>query len=593
MVNGITYSKKIFAFVLLICIIISFSSCIVSNTHPVNSDVFLDSSIIEKESVSDTGEHIVVETHKQLEIFHENNKGSSDCLENLSVITTNTTEDEHQHTFSYSFTVAPGCTQQGYDLYKCSCGEICKRNLTEPAGHHFEYQKTVNSTCMFSGYSIYCCECGSTFTGDYTLLEGHVFEIVRQKAATCTERGYTDYRCSCGYEYTGDITEPLGHNYVKAEVVAPTCVSQGYTLYRCVCGLTEKRNYTPKSGHSMVKYKIVQATCQTQGYTIYKCEHCDYTEKRDYTSSNGIHTYPITRKVSASALQKGYTVHICLCGKTYIDNYTSATGASVSRPYTTKTIKIENAETGFVYDKKNGIVYVKGGIDNQLLPASITKLVTALVAYKYASDSLTITAGNELDQVPSSSYVIGFKKGDKGTLAQFMAASLMPSACDAAYIIAQGVGRKIDSKATTDEAAVQVFVAEMNNYMRQNGLIRSEWKNPDGNHLSGHYTSMSDLITLSELCASNSKVSKWTKMRSYSTTFPNGKSYTFNNINGMLAVVSDCIGLKTGHTIPAGYCLLTMYKYSGREMIIGVFGCSSASYRLSVTQTLYDIFHDK
>ncbi len=583
---------KIIAVLLTVTIISSLSSCAALNTsNYLDDSSFLPESFQNSNDVASEDDYLVC-NNQVMSSGHV--LLASSQLTNILNSTDSFSQDQaHQHNFVFAFTVKASCTEQGYDLYKCSCGETCKKNFTEPSGHHYELQKTVNSTCMAAGYSVYVCECGSTFTGDYTLLEGHVFEIVRQKKVTCTERGYTDYRCSCGYEYTGDITEPLGHNYIKAETVAPTCVSQGYTVYRCVCGLSEKRDYTPKSGHSMVKYKVVPATCQTQGYTVYKCEHCSYTETKDYTSSNGIHTYPITRTVAPSALQKGYTVHICLCGKTYVDNYTAATGATVSRPYTTKTIKIENAETGFVYDKKNGIVYVKGGVDDQLLPASITKLVTALVAYKYASDSLKITAGNELDLVPSSSYVIGFKKGDAGTLAQFMAASLMPSACDAAYIIAQGVGRKIDSKATTDEAAVQVFVAEMNNYMRQKGLVRSVWKNPDGNQISGHYTSMSDLITLSELCASTSNVAKWTKLRSYSTTFSNGKSYTFNNINGMLSSVSDCIGLKTGYTVSAGYCLLTMYKYSGREMIIGVFGCPSAAYRLSVTKTLYDIFHDR
>jgi D-alanyl-D-alanine carboxypeptidase (penicillin-binding protein 5/6) len=498
----------------------------------------------------------------------------------------------HIHDFMFVFTAAPTCTARGYSLYRCECGQTEKRDLTEPVGHDYQLQKTVNSTCMAAGYSVYACDCGSTRIGDYTLLEGHVFEIVREKEVTCTERGYRDYRCSCGYQYTGDVIEPLGHNFQKSKVVEPTCQDQGYTLYKCVCGLTEKRNFTPAGGHTMEKSKVVAATCMTQGYTIYKCKYCSYTEKKDYTSG-GAHTYPITRKVTASATQKGYTVHICLCGKSYTDSSTAATGKTVTVPYKTQTIKIENAKTGFVYDKKNQIVYVKGGLSDELLPASITKLVTALVAYQYADDSLVITAGSELSQIPSSAYVSGFKKGDKGTLGQFMAAMLLPSACDAAYIIAQGVGRKIDPKATTDEAAVLVFIAEMNNYTRKNGLTGSIWKNPDGNQMTGHYTSMADLIRVAELCAKSSKVLKWTRTRSYTTTLQSGKTYTFNNINGMLTSVNDCIGLKTGYTVPAGYCLLSMYQYSGREMIIGVFGCPAASYRTSVSKTLYDIFHDR
>ena len=90
---------------------------------------------------------------------------------------------------------------------------------------------TIAPTCTERGYDAYHCSmCGKDYLINYKDMIAHTPEFVEIIPSTCTEEGYTVYRCKvCGYEYNDDYTDALGHNIVDG-----VCKNCGLDEYRCV-----------------------------------------------------------------------------------------------------------------------------------------------------------------------------------------------------------------------------------------------------------------------------------------------------------------------------------------------------------------------
>ena len=114
------------------------------------------------------------------------------------------------HEFEFVETVAPTCTEEGYDIYRCECGEEEYRNETNALGHSYALQNVVEATCTTEGYSgdWICTRCGETAgTGNTVPALGHDWsDWTEETAATYLNAG-TEYRtCSaCGETETEEI----------------------------------------------------------------------------------------------------------------------------------------------------------------------------------------------------------------------------------------------------------------------------------------------------------------------------------------------------------------------------------------------------
>ncbi len=253
----------------------------------------------------------------------------------------------------------------------------------------------------------------------------------------------------------------------------------------------------------------------------------------------------------------------------------------------------------FVYDTKTSTFVAQGGDAGVVYPASITKLMTCLVALEYLQPTENITAGQELDKVVWGSSVAGIKFGDTLTASQLVEAMLLPSGNDAAYVIAAAAGRKILGNANADAStAVSAFMTRMNARAVELGLTDSHFSNPDGIHDSNHYMSFSDLALLGKLAAANETIR-------HNATLAVGNNPRFDpdntaenapkqwkNTNLLVNPESEyyceyVIGLKTGQTPAAGSCLLSAFRYEGRDIIIGVFGCPETEDRFADTLSLF------
>ena len=149
-------------------------------------------------------------------------------------------ENEHQHQYTVSKATEPTCSESGFAVYVCSCGDQYTEVTDGALGHSYSKSK-VDPTCTESGYTTYTCtRCGQSYKDDHTAALGHKYTSKTVKA-TCTEKGYTLNTCTrCGHEYPSDSTAALGHSWGDWTVTKnATTSAEGVKTSECSrCGDT-------------------------------------------------------------------------------------------------------------------------------------------------------------------------------------------------------------------------------------------------------------------------------------------------------------------------------------------------------------------
>lgn len=253
------------------------------------------------------------------------------------------------------------------------------------------------------------------------------------------------------------------------------------------------------------------------------------------------------------------------------------------------------AQQYFVYDvEKAEFLACAGTIDDQIYPASITKLFTAYVALQYLEPTEVITAKDALEAVVPGSSTAKIDWGDKLTVEMLVEAMLLPSGNDAAYILAVEVGRMIEnnSRLHYSDSAI-AFVEEMNRQAQELGMTGTHFVNPDGIHKVNHYSSYRDLTLMAQLALENPTILKYASINVDYVTFVSGEERKWENTNALINPESPyycpyAVGLKTGQTPGAGACLLSAFQYQDRTLIIGVFGCPDVEDRFIDTLQLFN-----
>ena len=168
---------------------------------------------------------------------------------------------------------------------------------------------------------------------------------------------------------------------------------------------------------------------------------------------------------------------------------------AVTVPTTGKTLPLSfiNRNTASPYIilgnvTDNKVLYSKNE-NEKCYPASLTKLVTALVAMDYAAADTPITVGNEIYMIDPASSRAYLTVGTRLTKEQLLQALLLPSGNDAAYAMAVQVGRLIaNDSALSNQAALDLFISKMNEKAASLGCTGTHFANPDGIHRDDHYT---------------------------------------------------------------------------------------------------------
>lgn len=240
----------------------------------------------------------------------------------------------------------------------------------------------------------------------------------------------------------------------------------------------------------------------------------------------------------------------------------------------------------FVYDcTKEQMLYSSTDPRDSLYPASITKLFSAWVALRYLQPEQRIQAGRELGLLQPGSSTAYIAYGSVLTAQMLVEGMLLPSGNDAAYVLAAAAGRVIAGEEDMAAAqAVEVFVEEMNRQAEELGLTGTHFENPDGYHAEGHYSCPADLAVMGVLALEDPVIARYARCRSDAVRFASGERCTWRNTNRLLNPESEfycpaALGLKTGYTRQAGYCLLAAFDTEKGQLLVGIFGSEEKTSR--------------
>ena len=240
-----------------------------------------------------------------------------------------------------------------------------------------------------------------------------------------------------------------------------------------------------------------------------------------------------------------------------------------------KNAQLEEGQKGLLFSLSNHKVLYANGIYDKVYPASITKIMTAMLALQSGklNDTVTITQDNVT--LEDGSQVCGFVAGDQVTLDQLLHCLLVYSGNDAASAIAEYVGGSTEN-----------FVQMMNDYAAKLGCTGTHFSNPHGLQDDNHYTTPYDIYLMLNEAFTYPEFTEITELPSYTVTYTGSdgteKSTTLtatdHYLTGEATAPKDVtiLGGKTGTTEVAGNCLaiLTQNAY-GKTFVSIVMGAAT------------------
>lgn len=232
---------------------------------------------------------------------------------------------------------------------------------------------------------------------------------------------------------------------------------------------------------------------------------------------------------------------------------------------------ILSGQAALVVDISSGVSLYEKDPDKRLLPASTTKIITALVAL----DNYSLGDILKVGQIKIDGQKMGLRYSEEISVENLLYGLLIYSANDAAEVLAQGYmgGR-------------ETFVDEMNQKAKDLHLENSLFSNPSGLDGHGHFTTARDLLTVSEYAMKNPEFAKIVSTKEKTIKSVDGKiSHKLVNINELLGKVEGVLGVKTGWTENARENLVTYIERDSHKVMLVLLGSQD---RFGETKELID-----
>lgn len=252
-----------------------------------------------------------------------------------------------------------------------------------------------------------------------------------------------------------------------------------------------------------------------------------------------------------------------------IDSFASSLCVGNANVTKNTSVNMTDATSAALFDvNKTNIIYGKN-IHERLAPASLTKVLTAVVALEEGNLDDIITVTKDVKITESGATLCGLKEGDTLTLNQALHALLIHSANDAANAIAIHLGGSLEG-----------FAELMNQKAVELGATNSHFVNPHGLSDDDHYTTAYDLYLIFNKAIEYELFREIIHMNTYSTVYQdsvgNEKEMEFSTTNLFLRGNYSSpdkitvIGGKTGTTNAAGNCLIILSKDTAGNPYISV-----------------------
>lgn len=253
------------------------------------------------------------------------------------------------------------------------------------------------------------------------------------------------------------------------------------------------------------------------------------------------------------------------------------------------------AAHAFVYDCTNErLLYQLGDQQEAIAPASLTKLMTCIVALQYLDEQDVITAGEEVTWIMPNSSIAAVYSGCRLRVEQLVEGMMLQSGNDAAYVLAVAAGRAIAAdESISARDAMDIFMAEMNRQVVNMGLSNTHFLCPEGWDSEGHYSCGNDLLTIALRAMEEPVIMRYAGLQQDYVTYESGHQVVWVNTNLLLNSQSEyycenAVGLKTGTTPNAGCCLLSIFQDGDRLLLIGTLGCPQPYDRFTDALLLFE-----
>ncbi len=225
-----------------------------------------------------------------------------------------------------------------------------------------------------------------------------------------------------------------------------------------------------------------------------------------------------------------------------------------------------SAVYAIVMDRDTSQILSQKNADEKMYPASMTKLMTAIIAIENFTDlnqTITITQEMLAGLAEAGASVAGFQIGDTPTIQDILYGIALPSGADAT-----------NAAAYTLCGSIEGYVEKMNEKAQSIGMTNTHFANTTGLHDENHYSTAHDIALLLQYCLNNETFSTIFSSHDYTTSplasHPNGillestlfKAASINNY-----AIPGLIGGKTGFTYPAGRCLASWEDVQNMHLI--------------------------
>ena len=288
--------------------------------------------------------------------------------------------------------------------------------------------------------------------------------------------------------------------------------------------------------------------------SVFFCTSCGSSQYvMPYTVSSEVSSFRIVNLEESKGTAEAFAKDLCV----------------VNSDVNLSAVDMTKASSAGLFDLNDcNTIYAKN-IHEKLYPASLTKVMTALVAMKYGSTDMMLTASSNVKIQESGAQVCGIKEGDQMTLNQALHLLLINSANYAAVFIAEGLAGSVDA-----------FAEMMNEEALILGATNSHFINPHGLPDDNHYTTAYDMYLIMNAAVKYSLFNEIIQMDSYTTVYhdKNGaeKEVSVNNTNYYIQGTATApggitvIGGKTGTTNAAGHCLILLSRDTSSKPYISI-----------------------
>ena len=206
--------------------------------------------------------------------------------------------------------------------------------------------------------------------------------------------------------------------------------------------------------------------------------------------------------------------------------------------------------------QRDGRVLWARAADKPLAPASLAKMMTALLALEHGRLEEAVRISEHAAKADGAR--LGLRAGERMRARDLLAATVVRSGNDACRALAEHLA-----------GSVALFVERMNARAATLGMHETRYADPCGHDRPGQYTTAADLLRLAEALMRQPEYLRLARTHRLSVSTVDGKrSFSFANTNALLGRYEGALGLKTGHTRAAGNCLVALAERGGVRVLV-------------------------